>query len=304
MREEKKKKSYFKLFIYLIITACILSSSIAYSALNSSLKVTGDVTIANNQNLYKLSKKALQDILKEHQIYTVDINWSCPPIDYTYDVSAGGDGSVRAALWNYSGKTDLYISTFDGDTLDDTKVLVMPDCDSLFQDTTITIVEFGDDVDFSHVQYMDSMFFHCSNLTAVKAEGKYNAPALRDTYYMFAECSKLTDVSTFLPSLITTSVDEMDFMFQECKLLTTIDLRNMGTISDLTVNGLFYGCGSLKTIYLNKADFSRCTAVVGTAPFFYGVPSGLTIYVSNAASKKWFEDALSECGLSGTVSIA
>ncbi len=47
---KKEKKSHLNLWIYVMITVCILSSSIAYSALNASVKITGDTGINFKEN--------------------------------------------------------------------------------------------------------------------------------------------------------------------------------------------------------------------------------------------------------------
>ncbi len=63
---KKEKKSHFNVWIYVIITVCILSSSIAYSALNASVKITGDVVIEKPKlPLYDAIKKsAVMDNVK------------------------------------------------------------------------------------------------------------------------------------------------------------------------------------------------------------------------------------------------
>ncbi len=65
---KKEKKSHFNLWIYVIITICILSSSIAYSALNASVKITGDVVIEKAKlPLYdEIKKNAVMDNIKSN----------------------------------------------------------------------------------------------------------------------------------------------------------------------------------------------------------------------------------------------
>ncbi len=59
---KKEKKSHFNLWIYLMITVCILSSSIAYSALNANLKITGDVAIQKSNNIEITNVKLLESL--------------------------------------------------------------------------------------------------------------------------------------------------------------------------------------------------------------------------------------------------
>ncbi len=63
---KKEKKSHFNVWIYVIITICILSSSIAYSALNASVKITGDVVIEKPKNILydKVKENAVMDNIR------------------------------------------------------------------------------------------------------------------------------------------------------------------------------------------------------------------------------------------------
>ncbi len=303
---KKEKKSHFNLWIYVVITICILSSSIAYSALNATLKITGDVTISKAIAPRELSKTAVKEILKNNQITTVYINSSsAPPFDtwYDYDVSVGGDESVKATIYKYNTSSDLYITAInEDDNVDFSVPIIMPDCDTMFKDcTSLLKVSFGSAVDFSQVKWMDSMFYGCSNLTTVSAEGsRYEAPKLNDMYEMFYDCPKLIDISDFMCQLVTSAVDEMDYMFFNCNSIETVDLAEIKVAANLTANFMFCGCSSLRLVYLSKADFSQCTAYTN---FFNGIPSGVTIHVLDAANKTWFNNRLSEVGRSGNIII-
>ncbi len=69
---KKEKKSHLNLWIYVIITVCILSSSIAYSALNASVKITGDVVIekpkADGTLYMKIKESAVMDNIQSDYV--------------------------------------------------------------------------------------------------------------------------------------------------------------------------------------------------------------------------------------------
>ncbi len=291
---KKEKKSHFNLWIYVIITVCILSSSIAYSALNATLKITGDVTIAKAKPSFELSTIAVQKILNNNQINEVYVNSSsAPPFDdwYTYDVSVGGDESVKAAIYKYGSTSSLYITANDKDDENDDGMnvdfsipIIVLDCDSMFEYcTSLLEVSFGSAVDFSQVTSMYSMFSGCENLTTVSAEGShYEAPKLKDMNSMFYDCYDLT------------------YMFWCCHSIETVDLEEVKVATNLKANSMFSGCSSAWLICLWNADFSQSTAYTN---FFTGVRSGVIVYVLDVANITWFNNRLSEAGISGAVKL-
>ncbi len=75
---KKEKKSHFNLWIYIIIIVCILSSSIAYSALNASVKITADVVIEQPTNiLYEMMRKSsvMDNIQSDYVSSSTGINF-------------------------------------------------------------------------------------------------------------------------------------------------------------------------------------------------------------------------------------
>ena len=75
--------------------------------------------------------------------------------------------------------------------------------------------------------------------------------------YMFDGCYNLTslDVSNFDTSKVTT----MDSMFQDCTSLTSLDLSNFNTSNVNNMNCMFYNCSSLTSLTLSGWDMSNVT---------------------------------------------
>ncbi len=311
---KKEKKSHFNLWIYVIITVCILSSSIAYSALNATLKITGDVQIINGNNRYVLREQNsereggfLGTDIDRKKIKTIYFNQ--PPVVGPYDVSKDGDGSI---MMTCTTRTDGYysiaITAIDGTSADPSITIDMGTSlyEFFYGCEALEEVHFGW-VDFSNVTSMAYMFCGCKNLTVVSTDGYYKTiqvPKLDDTDYMFENCENLTDMSfvEFFQFGVN-KLDYCDFMFYNCKKIVSINLSNLTLSSSPDVDGMFLGCEQLKTIYLNKADFTK--AYDPSPPILYlGSLSGVTIYVLNEANKKWWEDALVQSHVTGTVIIA
>lgn len=75
--------------------------------------------------------------------------------------------------------------------------------------------------------------------------------------HMFEGCSYLTSVD--LSSLNTSNVTNMSNMFWGCSSLTSLDLSNLDTSNVTNVSQMFYNCRSLTSINLNNCDFSNVT---------------------------------------------
>ena len=118
-------------------------------------------------------------------------------------------------------------------------------------------------------------FAFCNSLTAINGMEYLNTEMVTEMDYMFANCSALAsiDLSHFRAKSLTT----MTAMFNGCSLLTSLDLSGFFTFTVTNMNYLFSGCTNLKTIYVNKYDwstesvtagdgvFENCTSLVGGA---------------------------------------
>ena len=97
--------------------------------------------------------------------------------------------------------------------------------------------------------------------------GKYNASPVTKVVlkhsnviymnYMFNGCSNLTTLD--LSGLNTTNVTSMQSMFQDCRSLTSLDLSGLNTTNVTNMGGMFNDCGSLTSLDLSSFDTSKVT---------------------------------------------
>lgn len=147
------------------------------------------------------------------------------------------------------------------------------------------------DVKISSCKQLFSGFYL---LTDLDIDG-LNTTGVTDMSYMFAECSKLENVS--FSKLDTSSVQDMSYMFSECRI-SPFDLTKLNTASVINMEGMFYyaktggisldltsfdikqvsnmhrmfeGCSKIKSILMGGLDasavtnasdmFSRCSSL-------------------------------------------
>ncbi len=149
------------------------------------------------------------------EIIFADINKVSVPADY-WDVSADGDGSVKAWIVSEAPANILYIAGNGG-------VKAHPVSENLFNGFTA--------------------------LTSVGNMNLFFTDGVISTNGMFFGCSSLKeiDLSYFKTSDITTMKD----MFSGCKALETVYMNNWHFHNDLQVlNGMFSGCESLSDVYI------------------------------------------------------
>ena len=94
------------------------------------------------------------------------------------------------------------------------------------------------------------------------------------TYGWFNAMSKLTTIENLI-YLNTTEVKDMQFMFNKCSKLKTLDLSNFNTEKVTNMKGMFSGCSALTTIYASNWNtdavtessnmFSGCSKLTGGA---------------------------------------
>ena len=93
---------------------------------------------------------------------------------------------------------------------------------------------------------------------------------------MFNDCSVLTtlDVSNF----DTQNVTDMTGMFYECSALTTLNVSNFDTKNVTDMGYMFSGCKALTTLDVSNFDTQNVTNMIG---MFYGCKALTTIYASD-----------------------
>ena len=150
---------------------------------------------------------------------------------------ARADNVARAkAIW-CSGNTTLYFdycetvgSTYDGKTV--TAVYNVP------TDT--------------YADYFPGWSAVHGNATKVVFQESFKTFTPKSCYGWFFEFSNLTSVEG-LANLNTSEVTNMDFMFDSCNNLVTLDVSTFDVSHVSTAASMFFNCSNLTTIYCNKA---------------------------------------------------
>ena len=111
------------------------------------------------------------------------------------------------------------------------------------------------------------------NLRRVVIEPFVEKARPKSTAHWFCQGSNITEIEG-LQYLNTSEVTNMEWMFNNCASLETLDLRNFDTSKVMDMNTMFSGCTSLTTIQVGKgwdtrhvtnssSMFSSCTNLVG-----------------------------------------
>lgn len=90
------------------------------------------------------------------------------------------------------------------------------------------------------------------NATTVVFKAAFNSFKPLSCYGWFNQFTQLTSVEG-LANLNTSEVTNMDFMFDSCSSLATLDVSTFDVSNVETAESMFFGCSSLTTIYCNKA---------------------------------------------------
>ncbi|MBW0022056.1 BspA family leucine-rich repeat surface protein [Segatella copri] len=90
-------------------------------------------------------------------------------------------------------------------------------------------------------------FFSCSNLTTIEGIEYFNTENVTNMNYMFDNCESLKSLD--LTKFNTENVTSMKFMFEACTTLTSLDVSNFNTAKVTDINYMFSNCSALTTIY-------------------------------------------------------
>ena len=90
-------------------------------------------------------------------------------------------------------------------------------------------------------------FFSCSNLTTIEGIEYLNTAKVTNMNYMFDNCESLKSLD--LTKFNTENVTSMKFMFEACTTLTSLDVSNFNTAKVTDINYMFSNCSALTIIY-------------------------------------------------------
>ena len=92
-----------------------------------------------------------------------------------------------------------------------------------------------------------SWFRGCENLTTIEGIEYLNTAKVTNMNYMFDNCESLKSLD--LTKFNTENVTSMKFMFEACTTLTSLDVSNFNTAKVTDINYMFSNCSALTTIY-------------------------------------------------------
>ena len=105
----------------------------------------------------------------------------------------------------------------------------------------ITSIDFNGCINTSNVTTLAWMFQNCRMLTSLDLTG-FNTANVTSLNSMFASCAALQDI-IFGNSFSTNKVTAMDYVFQNCSNLTSLDLTGFSFNDNLTTKEMFYYTG-------------------------------------------------------------
>lgn len=132
---------------------------------------------------------------------------------------------------------------------------------------------------------MRSMFACCPNLVWVNPNNSSNwdLSNITDTAEMFHECFGLTflDLSG---ATNTSNIRCMNYMFNWCRNLETLDMRNFDIKEDTECNSMFNGCQALRELRLDNCSRNTINKIITSSNFPTNAIDGVTrtIYCKEA----------------------
>ncbi|MBO5795636.1 MAG: BspA family leucine-rich repeat surface protein [Bacteroides sp.] len=120
----------------------------------------------------------------------------------------------------------------------------------------LTTIEFGDNFDTSKVTDMSCMFMYCYKLTSLNVSN-FNTSKVTDMNRVFEGCENLSSLN--VSSFNTSKVETMNFMFSGCSKLSKLDLRNFNTSNVKRMYMMFAECSKLTSLDLSNFDTSKVT---------------------------------------------
>ena len=118
--------------------------------------------------------------------------------------------------------------------------------------------------DMSSVTTMSSMFADCTKLISLDLSG-WDTSQVIVMSATFTNCNKLQQIIG-IEEFYTSNVTDMHRMFDNCSLITTLDLSrwDTGNVESSGMNQMFNGCSSLKEIIgIENFDTSKVTNLGG-----------------------------------------
>ena len=101
-------------------------------------------------------------------------------------------------------------------------------------------------------------FCDCVNLDTIIGWEYLNTSEATNMGYMFSNCSKLTDYDLDFSNFVTSNVEAMMNMFENCTGLTQIDLSGFDTRNCNNLGYMFNGCSGLTSLDVSSFRTENC----------------------------------------------
>ena len=98
---------------------------------------------------------------------------------------------------------------------------------------------------------LNDFFGGCSGLEKITGLDNLNTANVTDMEYMFRECKNLSSLD--LSKFNTANVKNMSSMFYGCNKLSSLDLSKFNTANVMLMNSMFSGCNNLSSLTLSKS---------------------------------------------------
>lgn len=179
------------------------------------------------------------------------------------DISTFGNGGIRV--------------TKSGDvaTISGADVALPADASRLFAylpDVTAITIDSG--ISWSNVTSTREMFMYDNKLNQLNL-GSFASTAtnITDMGYMFADCWTINASNSVKPlrDMDSSKVQFMDYMYNNCHGLTTVNLQNVETTSLVDMSGMFAGCTNAKIFDFTGWNTSKVEYMNN---LFMGITSG------------------------------
>ena len=104
--------------------------------------------------------------------------------------------------------------------------------------------------DTSNVTTMFGMFKKCYLLESLKISESFVTSKVEDMQYLFEDCNNITTLD--LHYLDTSNIDNLSYMFKQCKKLQKVDISKFNTEKVFELHAMFEGCESLTNVNLSS----------------------------------------------------
>lgn len=221
-------------------------------------------SLANGEQ-YILDKK---DYKIKNIVFRANADGTVPSLPYV-DVSSTGSSNPIYASWDAETGTILVDSP-------SYKVYANENADNMFRNLKcLDNVSLGE-LSTRYTKSIASLFEGCERMTSIDISS-FDISSINNVGGLFSGCEKLTEIVWPNMTFCKDGVN-IRFLFNNCKLLSNIDLHCFDGCSIHDIGDTFGSCKKLTTIDLSKMDFSSCGGYSGT----FGDCSSLTMLdVSN-----------------------